>query len=92
MCTCTYPHTQTGEVIIVLKGREDIIADSKRWMIVTEEGSKRRSGGQGDILAGVTGVLVHWARMLEQQEHVCTNSLTDHHNVFFGLLPLFRSD
>lgn len=48
---------------ICLKGREDIIADGERWLVVTEPGALRRSGGLGDILAGTMGVFVHWARL-----------------------------
>jgi hypothetical protein len=36
-----------GHVTVVLKGREDIIADGHHWLIAAEDGSMRRSGGQG---------------------------------------------
>ncbi len=59
----------TGRVTVCLKGREDIVADKERWLVVTEEGAQRRSGGLGDILAGTMGVLVHWSRLaLQAQE------------------------
>ena len=29
------------------------------------EGSPRRCGGQGDLLSGILGVFVHWARQAE---------------------------
>jgi NAD(P)H-hydrate repair Nnr-like enzyme with NAD(P)H-hydrate dehydratase domain len=59
----THPHTH---ITICLKAREDIIANKEKWVVVTEEGAKRRSGGLGDILAGTMGVLLHWSRLMNE--------------------------
>ena len=41
---------------IILKGEQDIIADSNGSYIINKElGSNRRCGGQGDLLAGIIG-------------------------------------
>lgn len=52
---------ELGNVTIVKKGSVDLISNGKRTIICEEEGSPRRSGGQGDILAGLTATFVHWA-------------------------------
>lgn len=69
-----HPHTH---ITICLKAREDIIADKEKWVVVTEEGARRRSGGLGDILAGIMGVLLHWSRMMnEENRQVPTQTQT----------------
>uniref|UniRef100_A0A8C5M965 ATP-dependent (S)-NAD(P)H-hydrate dehydratase n=1 Tax=Leptobrachium leishanense TaxID=445787 RepID=A0A8C5M965_9ANUR len=50
-----------GNVTIVQKGERDLISDGDKVLVCTHEGSNRRCGGQGDLLAGSLGVLVHWA-------------------------------
>ena len=52
-------------VTILRKGEEDIISDGKQVVSCSAEGSPRRCGGQGDLLSGVLGVFVHWARQAE---------------------------
>ena len=51
--------TEMAKVIkctIILKGEQDIIADSNGSYIINKElGSNRRCGGQGDLLAGIIG-------------------------------------
>lgn len=50
-----------GNVIIIKKGETDLICNGKDVIYeVDEEGTYRRCGGQGDILAGVLGVFSHW--------------------------------
>jgi NAD(P)H-hydrate repair Nnr-like enzyme with NAD(P)H-hydrate dehydratase domain len=44
---------------VVLKGRKDIILGRKSF-ICDLEGGRKRCGGIGDILAGVTGVCTFW--------------------------------
>ena len=51
-----------GGVTVLLKGRTDIITCGTRVIEVVERGSPRRVGGQGDILAGILGVSLHWAK------------------------------
>mmetsp|Transcript_3903 Transcript_3903/g.5674 ORF Transcript_3903/g.5674 Transcript_3903/m.5674 type:complete len:357 (-) Transcript_3903:279-1349(-) len=50
-----------GNVTIMQKGPIDIISDGKNAAFGNAQGSLRRCGGQGDVLAGVSGLFVHWA-------------------------------
>ncbi|XP_063315874.1 ATP-dependent (S)-NAD(P)H-hydrate dehydratase isoform X1 [Pelobates fuscus] len=50
-----------GNITIVQKGERDLISDGEKVLVCSHEGSNRRCGGQGDLLAGSLGVLVHWA-------------------------------
>lgn len=50
-----------GGVTIVRKGSSDMISCGGDVYVVQEEGSMRRCGGQGDILAGCLGVSHYWA-------------------------------
>jgi NAD(P)H-hydrate repair Nnr-like enzyme with NAD(P)H-hydrate dehydratase domain len=45
---------------ILIKGEQDIILGSDRSFIVRTEGGKKRCGGMGDILAGVTAACGLW--------------------------------
>jgi len=46
--------------IIVRKGTVDIIASPEESLVCSEEGSPRRCGGQGDVLAGSIGLFASW--------------------------------
>ncbi|KAM9039528.1 ATP-dependent (S)-NAD(P)H-hydrate dehydratase isoform X3 [Sarcophilus harrisii] len=50
-----------GNLTIVLKGEKDVISDGEKVIVCSHEGSRRRCGGQGDLLSGSLGVLAHWA-------------------------------
>ncbi|KAM9320975.1 ATP-dependent (S)-NAD(P)H-hydrate dehydratase [Gastrophryne carolinensis] len=50
-----------GNITIVQKGESDLISDGTKVFVCNQEGSNRRCGGQGDLLAGSLGVFVHWA-------------------------------
>nr|XP_031322184.1 ATP-dependent (S)-NAD(P)H-hydrate dehydratase isoform X1 [Camelus dromedarius] len=50
-----------GNVTVVQKGERDVISDGTQCWECSQEGSGRRCGGQGDLLSGSLGVLVHWA-------------------------------
>ncbi|XP_003737248.1 ATP-dependent (S)-NAD(P)H-hydrate dehydratase [Galendromus occidentalis] len=50
-----------GNVTILSKGPTDIISDGKSLTVTDEQGSPRRCGGQGDVLAGLLGTFVSWA-------------------------------
>ncbi|KAL0614782.1 ATP-dependent -NADH-hydrate dehydratase [Plecturocebus cupreus] len=50
-----------GNVTVVQKGERDILSDGQQVLVCSQEGSSRRCGGQGDLLSGSLGVLVHWA-------------------------------
>ncbi|KAJ4461535.1 putative carbohydrate kinase-related domain protein [Paratrimastix pyriformis] len=49
-----------GGPTIIQKGAEDRIVDGDGVVTVALEGSPRRCGGQGDLLAGTLGVFTHW--------------------------------
>jgi ATP-dependent NAD(P)H-hydrate dehydratase len=51
-----------GGVLIVRKGAEDVVTDGETLLCVTEKGSPKRSGGQGDVLAGCLATFFSWAR------------------------------
>ncbi|KAL3274132.1 hypothetical protein HHI36_015546 [Cryptolaemus montrouzieri] len=50
---------------ILRKGPQDIIFDSKVEAKVTSSGSGRRSGGQGDLLAGTVATFLAWSLQKE---------------------------
>ncbi|SPO32074.1 probable ATP-dependent (S)-NAD(P)H-hydrate dehydratase [Ustilago trichophora] len=50
---------------IVEKGKVDRITNGKEVLYVTAEGGLKRSGGQGDILAGCLGTFAGWAKIYE---------------------------
>ncbi|PNI38254.1 NAXD isoform 4 [Pan troglodytes] len=50
-----------GNVTVVQKGERDILSNGQQVLVCSQEGSSRRCGGQGDLLSGSLGVLVHWA-------------------------------
>ncbi|XP_027445382.1 ATP-dependent (S)-NAD(P)H-hydrate dehydratase isoform X3 [Zalophus californianus] len=50
-----------GNVTVVRKGEQDVLSDGEQVLECAQEGSSRRCGGQGDLLSGALGVLVHWA-------------------------------
>ncbi|XP_041438331.1 ATP-dependent (S)-NAD(P)H-hydrate dehydratase isoform X2 [Xenopus laevis] len=50
-----------GNITIIQKGERDLISDGDKVLVCSHEGSSRRCGGQGDLLAGSLGVLLHWA-------------------------------
>ncbi|XP_036084696.1 ATP-dependent (S)-NAD(P)H-hydrate dehydratase isoform X3 [Rousettus aegyptiacus] len=50
-----------GNVTVVQKGEQDVISDGEHVLECSQQGSNRRCGGQGDLLSGSLGVLVHWA-------------------------------
>ncbi|XP_022253892.1 ATP-dependent (S)-NAD(P)H-hydrate dehydratase-like [Limulus polyphemus] len=52
-----------GNITIVCKGADDIITDGEIIAVCKEKGSPRRCGGQGDLLSGSMGTMMHWAHM-----------------------------
>jgi len=52
---------QLGNVTIVRKGNNDAISDGKTTLECSETGNARRSGGQGDVLAGCIGAFLAWS-------------------------------
>ncbi|KAB5545403.1 hypothetical protein DKX38_013515 [Salix brachista] len=55
---------QIGGVTILRKGMSDLISDGEIVKSVSNYGSPRRCGGQGDILSGSVAVFLSWARQL----------------------------
>lgn len=51
LCVCVVQVMEVaaalGHVTVMLKGREDIISDGHQWVVSTETGAMRRSGGLG---------------------------------------------
>ncbi|XP_012878337.1 PREDICTED: ATP-dependent (S)-NAD(P)H-hydrate dehydratase isoform X1 [Dipodomys ordii] len=50
-----------GNVTVVQKGEQDLISNGQQVLACSQEGSSRRCGGQGDLLSGSLGPMVHWA-------------------------------
>uniref|UniRef100_A0A8C6GTG4 ATP-dependent (S)-NAD(P)H-hydrate dehydratase n=1 Tax=Mus spicilegus TaxID=10103 RepID=A0A8C6GTG4_MUSSI len=50
-----------GNITVVQKGEQDLISNGQQVLVCNQEGSSRRCGGQGDLLSGSLGVMVHWA-------------------------------
>ena len=75
-------------VTIIRKGEYDIISNGKIAFIIDEQGSPRRCGGQGDILAGNLGVAIYWAyrdsSLIPSNEAInfCINSDTTNNDDF----------
>ena len=59
---------------ILRKGEVDLVSSGRDVYALLFEGSPRRCGGQGDILAGITAVNIHWAM---QRAHLYTPSVLD---------------
>jgi ATP-dependent NAD(P)H-hydrate dehydratase len=55
-----------GNVTVIKKGEEDIISDGVKVFGCKEKGSNRRCGGQGDLLSGTLGTLMHWTNVASQ--------------------------
>ncbi|KAF8940359.1 hypothetical protein BGZ58_006822 [Dissophora ornata] len=53
-------------VIVVRKGPNDIISNGKTVHVVVNEGGLKRSGGQGDILAGMIATSLAWGVAYEK--------------------------
>eukprot|EP00761_Pharyngomonas_kirbyi_P000479 gb/GECH01000479.1/.p1 GENE.gb/GECH01000479.1/~~gb/GECH01000479.1/.p1 ORF type:complete len:321 (+),score=89.70 gb/GECH01000479.1/:1-963(+) len=60
-----------GGTTLLVKGPNDIITDGDQLEVVTEPGSHRRCGGQGDVLAGTAGTFLHWGvtHHLREKDH-----------------------
>jgi ATP-dependent NAD(P)H-hydrate dehydratase len=50
-----------GNVLLVVKGPQDVISDGAETLLCSAEGSPRRSGGQGDVLAGLMLAFQLWS-------------------------------
>ena len=54
-----------GGPTIVRKGPADLLSDGVAVLENAEAGSPKRSGGQGDVLAGSIATLLGWAKAAE---------------------------
>jgi len=50
-----------GGVAILRKAADDVVTDGTTTLLPVQEGSPRRCGGQGDVLAGTAGLFFAWA-------------------------------
>jgi len=64
-----------GNVTVVLKGEEDIISDGWSEEKCNDPGNSRRSGGQGDVLAGTIGTFLCWANQWSQSNPAIASEL-----------------
>ncbi|KAL1503293.1 hypothetical protein AB1Y20_011345 [Prymnesium parvum] len=55
-----------GGAVVVRKGGEDLLSDGESLVVNAEAGSAKRSGGQGDVLAGTTATFLSWAKAAEE--------------------------
>jgi len=62
--TATLAQTMGG-VTVFRKGAVDIVCNGEKFILISKPCSLRRCGGQGDILAGVIGLWLHWCRVYE---------------------------
>lgn len=69
-----------GHVTIVQKGKNDIVTDGKYVLVCGNEGSPRRCGGQGDLLAGTMGTFTHWS-------HAASRDRTSKNDLFLAFGP-----
>ncbi|XP_042636625.1 ATP-dependent (S)-NAD(P)H-hydrate dehydratase [Orycteropus afer afer] len=76
-----------GNLTVIQKGERDVISDGEQVLVCSQEGSNRRCGGQGDLLSGSLGVLVHWALLAGSEK---TNGLNPFLVAAFGACSLTR--
>ncbi|XP_066236659.1 ATP-dependent (S)-NAD(P)H-hydrate dehydratase isoform X2 [Saccopteryx leptura] len=76
-----------GNVTVVQKGEQDMISDGTQVLECSRQGSSRRCGGQGDLLSGSLGLLVHWALHAGPEK---TNGLSPLLLAAFGACALTR--
>uniref|UniRef100_A0A2P2K0P5 ATP-dependent S-NADPH-hydrate dehydratase ATP-dependent NADPHX dehydratase n=1 Tax=Rhizophora mucronata TaxID=61149 RepID=A0A2P2K0P5_RHIMU len=71
---CSLSFIRIGGVTILRKGKSDLISDGDIVKSVSNYGSPRRCGGQGDILSGSVAVFLSWAcqhiRILATEGHL----------------------
>lgn len=58
-----------SNTIILRKGLVDIITDGRQAFYVKTQGSLKRCGGQGDVLAGMLGTFTYYANLLKDQDN-----------------------
>lgn len=56
-----------GRLVLVCKGPADRIMSGDECVEVSTEGAKKRVGGQGDILSGITALLAFWLQSFSER-------------------------
>jgi Carbohydrate kinase len=78
-----------GGVTVFRKGANDTVSSGGDVYVIHEEGSPRRCGGQGDILAGCMGVASYWAWKVNINSISCIRlyDTTPKLRVLFSTIP-----
>ncbi|KAL0491210.1 ATP-dependent (S)-NAD(P)H-hydrate dehydratase [Acrasis kona] len=82
-----------GNVTVVRKGGKDIICSGKsdeHYLTCEVEGSPRRCGGQGDVLAGAMGTFLHWSIQASENDEALDERVAILHGAY-GACALARS-
>ena len=66
--------------VVLRKGLIDIITDGNKAFYVKSNGSLKRCGGQGDILAGTLGTFSYYAQLLQKQKDFTFSSILPEDN------------
>jgi len=66
-----------GGVTILRKGQIDIITNGEVALYCGETGQPRRCGGQGDMLAGLTGLFFAWGENIRHEKEKSKQDTTD---------------
>lgn len=64
-----------GGITILRKGKEDMISDGQTLMVCNEQGSPRRCGGQGDLLAGSLAAFAFWSHQAFARSSLSAQSI-----------------
>lgn len=71
---------ELSNTVILKKGTIDIISDGNRVFYCKVDGSMKRCGGQGDLLAGVLGTFSFYAKSATQKDEYPYESITKDEN------------
>ncbi|BFZ62211.1 hypothetical protein YB2330_003294 [Saitoella coloradoensis] len=75
---CAKLAEKLGGVTIIQKGQKDYISNGKETMVVENQGGYKRSGGQGDLLSGMTATMLAWKKCYEEGTWKHDNDLSGH--------------
>ena len=68
---------ELGNVSVVHKGEHDVLSNGTAVLVCSEEGSLRRCGGQGDVLAGCLGTFAYWSNIYHSSKPQMMNTLVN---------------
>ncbi|KAK2738627.1 hypothetical protein FQN57_006945 [Myotisia sp. PD_48] len=87
-----------GGVLIIQKGRRDVISNGHVSMVSALEGGRKRSGGQGDTLTGTLGTFLAWRKGYHEglwdggiRKENCSSS-EDKEDVWYELFKMPAAD